>query len=395
MGTRGIRSGSARGAALGRRRTLAGAMAFLAAPALARAALGESRRPYKLKLHHAFASLSCVETDFLTPWARKIEAQSGGRLRFEIFASMELGGRPAELFDQARDRLADIVWTRPSDTPGRFPGIETFELPFVPSRRALVSSKAVEDFCSQNLQDEFREIRPLCFSCADRGVIHTEHPIHAVPDLRGLRLAVSTRFAAETVRVVGGRAEIMPSAQLPFAVSGRVVNGGVVPWHLAPELKLDEMFRAHTDFAGSSLSSTTFVLAMNKTSYDGLPDDLKKIIDNNSGQAAAGMAGAMWDLKARAVAATARRRGDTVVTLPADAVARWRNATRLVIHFWLRRMRERKIDGAKLLASAHALLGQYAGVPEPQPPTPETAPVAATKRSGTPDPPGSRSGVQK
>ena len=66
----------------------------------------------------------------------------GGRLRIDIFPSMQLGGAPAALFDQVRDGEADIVWGMPSLTPGRYPKIETFELPFVPSRRALVSSKA-------------------------------------------------------------------------------------------------------------------------------------------------------------------------------------------------------------------------------------------------------------
>ena len=42
-----------------------------------------------------------------------------------------------------------LAWAQPSKTPGRFPKIEAFELPFVPSRRALVSSKAVEDFAAR------------------------------------------------------------------------------------------------------------------------------------------------------------------------------------------------------------------------------------------------------
>jgi TRAP-type C4-dicarboxylate transport system substrate-binding protein len=37
---------------------------------------------------------------------------------------MQLGGAPPQLFDQARDGVADIVWTLPGNTPGRFPGIE-------------------------------------------------------------------------------------------------------------------------------------------------------------------------------------------------------------------------------------------------------------------------------
>ncbi len=92
------------------------------------------------------SSVSSVHDKFLVPWARKVQAESNGRIRIDIFPSMQLGGAPAHLFDQARDGDADIVWTAPSLTPGRFPKIEMFDLPFVPSRRALVSFQGAAGF---------------------------------------------------------------------------------------------------------------------------------------------------------------------------------------------------------------------------------------------------------
>ncbi len=353
----------------GRRTFLASALASVAAPAFIR--LARADLPHAtLKLHHAQSSVSCVHVDFLEPWARTVEAQSDGRIRIDIFPSMALGGRPADLFDQVRDRFADIVWAMPSQTPGRFPRIEVFELPFVPSRRALVSSRAVQYFSAEFLQDEFREVHPICFSCADRGVLHANRAIVTRAQLNGLRLDVRTRFAGQAVEVLGGRAVSMPSAQLPFAIARRVIDGCIVPWDMVPALKLDEQLNAHTDFADYSLSTTTYVLAMNKTSYQTLPADLKKIIDNNSGQMVAGLAGVMWDLKARAVADAVSQRGDVIVTLEPHAVAHWREATEPVIEAWRKQMKARGIDGEKLLVSERSLLEKYANLPEPQPPAP-------------------------
>ncbi len=109
---------------------------------------------------------------------------------------------------------------------------------------------------------------------------------------------------------------------------------------------------------------------MNSAAYDRLPRDLKTVIDNNSGQAAAGMAGAMWDIEAAGVADTVVRGGDSIVTLLPEAVAHWRKATDPVVEKWLKEMKEQKTDGGKLLASAHTLLVKYADEPEPQPPQP-------------------------
>ncbi len=349
-----------------RRTFLATTMASVAAPAVMRIALADAPQ-FSFKLHHAFSSVSSAHDKFLAPWARQVEAQSGGRIRIDLFPSMQLGGAPTDLFDQARDGVVDLAWAQPCNTPGRFPKIEVFELPFVPSRRALVSSKAIQDYANANLADEFREVHPICFSCSDRGVLHTNRPVHTIEEIRDLRLHVQTRFAVEAVHWLGAIAVPMPSAQLPLAIAQHVVDGGIDPWNIVPTFKLNDLLKTHTEFSDSSLSTTTFVLAMNKATYDKLPRDLKTVIDNNSGQPAASIAGAMWDVQAAAVVDMVGGRGDPITTLLPEAVARWRKATEPVIEAWLKDMKEHKVDGGKLLANARALLAKYVNEPEPQP----------------------------
>jgi TRAP-type transport system periplasmic protein len=347
-----------------RRTLLASAVASLAAPAVMRLARADAP-PITLKLHHFFSAVSSGHDKFLVPWARQVEADSGGRLRIDIFPSMQLGGAPAALFDQVRGGDADIVWGTPSLTPGRFPKIETFELPFVPSRRALVSSKALQDFAALYLKDEFADVHPLCFSCSDRGVLHAGAAVRTIEDIKDMKLHVQTRLAGEAMRALGAQPVPMPVEQLPMAISAGVVDGCVDPWHLVPPLRLNDLLKTHTEFSDLSLSSTTFVLAMNKDVYDQLPRDLKPVIDRNSGQVAAAMAGAMWDVQAAVVANDVGERGDVIVTLLPEAVAHWRKATDPVLDAWLKDMKEQKNDGGKMLASVHTLLAKYANEPEP------------------------------
>jgi TRAP-type C4-dicarboxylate transport system substrate-binding protein len=358
---------------VGRRTILTSAMAWLAAPAVMRLARADAP-PITLKLHHFFSSVSSGHDKFLAPWARQVETDSGGRLRIDIFPSMQLGGTPAALFDQVKNGDADIVWAAPNLTPGRFPKIETFELPFLPSRRALVSSKALQDFAALYLKDEFKEVHPIAFSCSDRGVIHANAAIRTVEDIKDLKLHVQTRLAGEAMRVLGAEPVPMPYGQLPMAITEHVVDGCVDPWHMVPPLRLNDLLKCHTEFSDLSVSSTTFVLVMNQDVYDRLSRDLKAVIDRNSGQFAAGMAGAMWDVQAGMVASDIGERGDVIVTLLPEAVAHWRQATEPVVTAWLKGMKEQKVDGGKMLASAHALLEKYANEPEPQPaPSPSVA----------------------
>jgi TRAP-type transport system periplasmic protein len=389
---------------IARRTFLTSSIGTAVAPAILRLARADTA-PITLKLHHSFSAVSGVHDKFLLPWARKIETESGGRMHVDIFPSMQLGGAPAALLDQVRDGSADIVFAAPTLTPGRFAKIETFELPFLPSRRALVSSKALTDFAAANLQDEFRDFYTICFSCSDSAAIHATRPVRTTEDIKDFKVHVQTRLAAEAMRALGARPVMMPSAQLPVAIAEHVVDGCLDPWHLVPPLRLNDLLRFHTEFSDRSPSVRTYVLAMNKTNYDRLPRELKSVIDSNSAQVAAAMAGAMWDQQAAAVANMVVERGDLIVTLLPEAVTRWRKATEPVIDAWRKEIKEQKIDGAKLIAAANALLAKYANEPVPpsvqasppsqqqavaQPPQPQAPANAAPKpASNTASPPAS------
>ncbi len=373
-----------------RRAFLASIAASIAAPAVLRRAAADA--PIALKLHHSFSAVSGAHERFLVPWARKVESEAQGRIRVDIFPSMQLGGSPARLYDQVRDGMTDLAWLLPSNTPGRFAKIEVFELPFVPSRRALVNSRALQDYAAANLADEFTDVRPICFSCRDHGIVHTKRSIKTIADLKGLRLHVPHRLARETVHSLGGEGISIPSAQLPMAIAGHVIDGCLDPWDLVPSLRLDNLLKEHTDFAESSLSTATFVLAMNKATYERLPGELKTVIDANSGQAAAGMAGTMWDVEARAVADLVGSRGDPINVLTAEDIVAWRKATEPVIGLWLKEMRTHKIEGAELIAAANTLLAKYADEPEPQPlkparPEPAEPDSASQPPQAGPEPP--------
>jgi TRAP-type C4-dicarboxylate transport system substrate-binding protein len=129
---------------------------------------------------------------------------------------------------------------------------------------------------------------------------------------------------------------------------------------VVPSIKVQELVKNHTEIPGSpTFYTATFVLAMNKAKYDALPADLKQVIDANSGQVAASMAGQVWDEQAAVVSEMVKKRGNTIITLPEDEVVRWRQATDPVIQSWLTSMKEKNLDGAKLLDSARALLDKY------------------------------------
>jgi TRAP-type C4-dicarboxylate transport system substrate-binding protein len=93
------------------------AAAALGVPHLA----GLAQQSVTLKFHTFMSPMSGVWMDMHKPWMAKVEKDSGGRIKFEAYPAMQLGGTPVQLYDQARDGVVDVVWTLPGNTAGRFP----------------------------------------------------------------------------------------------------------------------------------------------------------------------------------------------------------------------------------------------------------------------------------
>jgi TRAP-type C4-dicarboxylate transport system substrate-binding protein len=342
-----------------RRRFLALAGGAVAAPALVRSASAQSPQ-VTLRMHHFLPAVSNGQARFLGPWAKKVEAESGGRIKIDIFPSMQLGGAPPQLFDQARDGVVDLVWTLPGNTPGRFPGIEAFELPFVPHRKAIVNSLALQEYAERNLQKEFGEVKPICFWAHDHGLIHSKRPVRTMEDLKGMKLRFPTRLAGEALKALGASAIGMPIPQVPESLSQGVIDGTVIPWEVVPSIKVNELVKNHTEIPGSpTLYVATFVLAMNKAKYEGLPEDLRKVIDANSGAAAARMAGQVWDEQAVVVSDMVKKRGGAIVTITEDEKKRWQQTTQPVIDGWVKASKDRGIDGENLLRAARDAIAKH------------------------------------
>ena len=344
------------------RRDLArlGAAAVLATPALL--SEGHAQTPeVTLKLHHFLPAVSNVHRYFLVPWADKINKESNGRLRIQLFPSMQLGGAPPQLFDQARDGIADITWTLPGNTPGRFPRIEVFELPFVSHKKAIVNCLAVQEYADRHCVQEFSEVHPLCIWGHGEGLIHSRREVTKMEDLAGLKLRFPSRLNGEALRALGASPVGMPVPQIPEAMSQGVIDGAVVPWEVVPSIRLAEMVRNHTEIPGSpTLYITTFILGMNKAKYASLPADLRAVLDANSGMAAARMAAVPWDERGPVVEADVRRRGNKIVVISEAEKERWAIATRPVVDNWLKTAAEKGLDSQALLADARSLVARHA-----------------------------------
>jgi TRAP-type C4-dicarboxylate transport system substrate-binding protein len=295
------------------------------------------------------------------PWMEKVEKESGGRIKFEGYPAMQLGGTPVQLYDQARDGVVDIVWTLPGYTAGRFPRIEAFELPFK-MNNAQATSRALWTYVQTQCPDEFADTQVLALHVHGPGAIHTQRrAVNAAADIKGMKLRGPTRQVTRLLAALGVVPVGMPLPQIPEALSKGAIEGCVLPWEAVPSVKVHELTRFHSEFAAGApaLYTATFALVMNKARHAGLPADLKALLAAHSGPATSAWLGRVQQDNDASGRQLALERHNTLhVFTPAQA-AEFTARAGAIDDAWVADMDERGFKGGALLGSARRLIAQY------------------------------------
>jgi TRAP-type C4-dicarboxylate transport system substrate-binding protein len=116
-----------------------------------------------------------------------------------------------------------------------------------------------------------------------------------------------------------------------------VIDGAVVPWEVVPAVKVHEAAKFHTETDPNlpAMYTAVFLLAMNSNTYDGLPPELKAVIDSNSGLEFSGKAGRLWEEQKAPARRLALERGNNVYVVPASELVNWQRAALPVIADWI------------------------------------------------------------
>jgi len=315
-----------------------------------------------LKVHHFLGPQSIQHTKMMATWCDNIAKDSGNRLNCQIYPAMQLGGTPPQLFDQAKDGVADVVWTVAGYSAGRFAKSQVFELPFMMTN-ADATSRAAWDWVQKHAMDEYKDVKLLAVHVHGPGVFFTKNkPVTKIEDLKGMKVRGPTATVTKMLAMMGATPVGMPVPQVPEALSKGVIDGAVIPYEVAPGLKVHELskYASETPANARALYTTFFVVPMNKAKYDSLPADLKAVIDKNSGRELSAFLGATQagnDVPSRKI--FAETPGYTITQINAAELERWKKATDELDDGWVQDMNKRGLNGKALLDDANALIKQY------------------------------------
>jgi TRAP-type C4-dicarboxylate transport system substrate-binding protein len=333
------------------------AAAALAAPGLS----GLAQSTVTFKFHTFMTPASDTWALLCKPWMDKVSAESGGRIRFEGYPSMQLGGTAVQLYDQVKDGVVDIVWTLPGLTGGRFPRSEVFELPFM-MNNSEATSRAFWEYVHTQAADEYKDVHLLALHTSGPGAIHSRRKaITRAADLQGMKVRGPSRQATRLLSALGATPVGMPLPMIPDALLKGTIEAAVLPWQTVPAVKLDELCKFHAEFPVSTgaLYCTTFLMAANKAKIDALPPDLRKVIDGNSGLATSGWAGKTTASTDPIGRKAATDRGNQINTIATANTHEFLKASTQVEDEWVAEVGKRGYDGRKLLEVARGLIAKH------------------------------------
>ena len=233
-------------------------------------------------------------TETQKDWCNLLEQKTTGKLKCNLLPRAV--SAPPGTLDAVRNGLADISFTVHGYTPGRFVTTQMVELPFL-GDSAEASSVAFQRMYAKYpaFADEHKGVKVLAVFTHGPGIIfNTKRPITKADDLAGLKFRIGGGMVNEITKSLGMNVTLKPATESYELLSTGVMDGTLFPAESVEGFKIDKVIKHATFFPGG-LYNTSFVFMMNQAKYDALAPDVKKAVDELSGEFAARMFGRSWD----------------------------------------------------------------------------------------------------
>ncbi len=274
-----------------------------------------------------------VSEEFFRPFAEKLNEAGKGVLHVDFREGNAISD-PAKAYDRVTSDVIQIGFMLPNLVAGKFPRTQVVTLPYVAGNLSEYSSPALwRLYAHGTLAKEYDQVKVLAISTISQASIHMLKALPSPTALAGTKIMVTSKTAADVVTRLGAAPISLPPFQVYEALLRHTVDGTVTGWPSFQPFKLIEVTTYHID---APIGSSIAVVFMAKSKYNSLPEAARKVIDDNSGEAASRDFGRMWDRVAeRARQLIKKTPGQQLVVPTAAEAAEMKKKTAPVIDDWL------------------------------------------------------------
>ncbi len=307
--------------------------------------------PIVLKYGSPVPAKSWPNARAVYPWTKKVEKDSGGLLKFQVF----VGGSVVtqrNVYDRMMAGVVDCMYGALSNLEGTFKKAMVPELPFEVTS-TLDASLAAWGIYKEGVDaDEFGNTKVLALYVYNPSGLHTSRPIRTIEDMQGIKLGVLSRGSGEELKLLGGTPVTMVPGDFYESIQRGLVAGVVLGWTGTQTFKTYELTKYDLDVP---FGNNPGAMLMNKGAYERLPAKAKAAIDKNAGEPYSRLMGNLSDtVEAELRNYTCHLPGHHCSTLTDEQSEKWKKLLAPIAQDFVKRTP----DGAHVLAAYRAELAK-------------------------------------
>jgi TRAP-type C4-dicarboxylate transport system substrate-binding protein len=229
------------------------------------------------------------------------------------------------------------------------------EIPFL-CPNASVCSPALWKWYQKNglAAKEFTDTKLLTVFVHGPGTIHTRKPAKTLEELKGVKLRAGGA-GVPISQALGMSAISAPATEAHEMLSRGTIDGVLFPYEAVDSFRLTELVKAHLEVPGG-LYTATFVIVMNNNAFAKLTPANQAALTKASGEAGSRLFGEAWDAADARGKEGAKKRGNAILTVAPAELDRWRPMLKFVRDEWLKKAKDRGLDGEALLKDLEATI---------------------------------------
>jgi len=219
----------------------------------------------------------------IVEFVRLMDQRTKGKVKISLYEGTL--GAPTDAWDMVKNNAVQLTFTSDLYNAARMPILGMVGLPMeYPSQRAVLTTtnEWLKAGYLKELTDNFKVLfflstHPLTVFLRNKKVV-------TMDDFKGLKIRCGGPAQSQGVALLGATGVSMPGGEQYMALQTGVIDGAISGIDMA----IDRKFYEITKYAPSlPIYFGIYVLLMNKETWNGLPQELQKLIENTSNEISA------------------------------------------------------------------------------------------------------------
>lgn len=286
--------------------------------------------PRPLRIGSYIQERSTGISQVIKPWLEAVRSDAGDRLRIDEYWGGVLGKHPHKQYELVSSGVLDITWVLSAYTSGQFPELGLFELPFLfesASESSLVGWRLNE----LGLLSGFEDVHLIGFFTTEPAQLFMREPVTTLDELSGKKIRSLGAIHARWLSEFGAYSQTLSAVDMNQALSRNIIDGVIQGW---TGMRTFKSFPLVEQSWSIPLGSTTFLLLMNRATWDSLDEGLQSIVMRHGGAAFARLGGGAYTRAGTGIVDQLRGAGRLTMVSPQREVRLALEARSQPVHDW-------------------------------------------------------------